>query len=150
MLSLSNLESTSKRRKRIGRGGDKGGTSGKGHKGQKARSGVSGELKGWFDGGQMGLARRLPKRGFSNNRFKKEFIIVNLQDLENKFSAGDTVDLKSLVKKGLIKAHGKVLIKILGFGALSKSLIVVADKLSKSAKEQIEKAGGKVELVREA
>lgn len=149
MLSLNNLKSTSKKRKRIGRGGDKGGTSGKGHKGQIARSGSPGELKAWFEGGQMNITRRLPKRGF-NNRFKKDVRIVNLQDIEERFSSGDTVNTQSLIEKNLVKTGGKFYVKILGTGKLTKKLTVCADKLSKSAVEQIEKAGGKVELVREA
>lgn len=149
MLSLNNLESISKKRKRVGRGGDKGGTSGKGHKGQKARSGVPGELKSWFEGGQMSLSRRLPKRGFNNTRFQTEIKIVNLKDLEERFESGETVNLESLTNKGLLKGKGKFFVKVLGDGTLSKNLIIKVDKISKLAEEQVVKAGGKVELVRE-
>ena len=149
MLSLNNLKSVSKDRKRIGRGGDCGGTSGRGHKGQKARSGVGGELKPWFEGGQMALSRRLPKRGFVN-RFRKDVRIINLVDLETKFSDGDVVNLDSLVSKRMVKGKGKFFIKVLGNGSLTKKLIVQVDKVSKVAGELIVKAGGKVELVREA
>ncbi len=150
MLSLNKLESVSKKRKRVGRGGDKGGTSGRGHKGQGSRSGVGGELKSWFEGGQMSLTRRLPKRGFTNARFKKDVRIVNIKDLEERFESGDTVSMESLTTKGLLKGKGKFFVKVLGNGKLSKSLTVKVDKISKLANEQIERAGGKVELVREA
>ncbi|MBD3272900.1 50S ribosomal protein L15 [Candidatus Dependentiae bacterium] len=149
MLSLNKLESISKKRKRVGRGGDNGGTSGRGHKGQKARSGVGGELKPWFEGGQMSLTRRLPKRGFVNSKFKKEVKIVNLEDLEKRFAEGDTVDLSTLTNKGLLKGKGKYFVKVLGNGKLNKNLTVKVNKISKTAKEQIEKAGGTVELVGE-
>lgn len=149
MLSLNNLESITKKRKRVGRGGDLGGTSGRGHKGQKSRSGVGGELKPWFEGGQMSLTRRLPKRGFTNARFKKEFKIVNLKDLESRFDSGEVVSVESLAQKGLISGKGRFLVKILGNGNLSKSLTIQVAKISKLAKEQVEKAGGKVELLRE-
>jgi large subunit ribosomal protein L15 len=149
MLSLNNLESITKKRKRVGRGGDLGGTSGRGHKGQKARSGVGGELKPWFEGGQMSLTRRLPKRGFTNARFKKEFKIVNLKDLEDRFDSGEIVSAESLAQKGLVSGKGRFLVKVLGNGNLSKNLTIQVDKISKLAKEQVEKAGGKVELLRE-
>lgn len=149
MLSLNNLKSVSKDRRRVGRGGDHGGTSGRGHKGQKARSGVGGELKHWFEGGQMSLTRRLPKRGFVN-RFRKDVKIVNLVDLERKFTDGDLVNLESLMTKRMIKGKGNFFIKILGNGNLTKKLTVKVDKVSKLAGELIVKAGGKVELVREA
>ncbi len=145
MFQLNKLESTSKKRKRVGRGGDLGGTSGRGHKGQSARSGGV-AMKTWFEGGQMPLSRRLPKRGF-NNIFKKECQIINLKDLETRFSAGDVVNKEVLSKQGLVKGHKKFLIKILGNGELTKNLTVHADLFSKSAKEAIEKAGGKAESV---
>lgn len=145
MFQLNKLESTSKKRKRVGRGGDCGGTSGRGHKGQGSRSGGV-AMKTWFEGGQMPLSRRLPKRGF-NNIFRKECLIINLKDLEIKFSAGDVVNKETLSKQGLVKGHKKFLIKILGNGELTKNLTVHADLFSKSAKEAIEKAGGKAELV---
>ncbi len=150
MLSLNNLESTSKKRKRIGRGGDKGGTSGRGHKGQLARTGGSHKLGASFEGGQMPLVRRSPKKGFNNSRFKKEYRIVNLQELEEKFSADEIVNIESLTKKGIVKGKGEFFVKILGNGNLSKKLIVQVHKISETAKGQVEKVGGKVELVSEA
>ena len=96
----------------------------------------------------MPLSRRLPKRGF-NNRFKKDFKIVNLADLELKFENGDTVDRKSLIAKGLAKGKGRFLIKILGNGVLTKQLTVQSDSFSKSASEAISKAKGTVTLTKE-
>ena len=126
-------------KKRVGRGhaSGQGKTSGYGHKGQKARSGVKGA---GFEGGQMPLARRLPKRGF-NNIFRTEYAIVNLCTLEDNFDAGAVVDADALVAKGLLK---KTLagVKILGDGALTKKLTVNAAKFSATAKAAIEAAGG--------
>ena len=115
MLQLNELTKLKKNGKRIGRGGERGGTSGRGHKGQKSRSGVSGELKPFFEGGQMPLSRRLPTRGF-NNRFKKNVKVINLRDLEARFSANDVVNRESLFKIGLIKGKGKYYVKVLGHG----------------------------------
>jgi large subunit ribosomal protein L15 len=145
MLQLNNLDKLNKARKRVGRGGDKGGTSGKGHKGQKARTG--GLQKMGFEGGQMPLTRRLPKRGFTNI-FKKEFSIINLADLESRFISGDLVNKESLIQKGLIK-NNSVDVKILGNGTLSKKLTVEADGFSKSAQEAIKRAGGDFKLSKE-
>ena len=131
------------RKKKIvgrGQGSGHGTTSGKGHKGQQARSG--GKTYGGFEGGQMPLYRRLAHRGFSNYPFKKEWQIVNLCDIEKKYSAAETVDMASLHKKGLIKGIAPV--KILAHGELSKSLIFKVAAISASAKEKIEKAGGSV------
>jgi large subunit ribosomal protein L15 len=116
-------------------------TSGKGHKGQKARSG--GSIRLGFEGGQMPLIRRLPKRGFNNNEFKKNIGVVNLRDLNEKFESGATVDEKALRAAGLVRGtiHG---VKILATGDLSKKLTIVAAKVSAAAKEKIEKAGGSV------
>ncbi len=143
MLQLSDLIKLKKTRKRVGRGGDRGGTSGKGHKGQRSRSGFSGELKAFFEGGQMPLPRRLPARGF-NNFAKKDVRIVNIKSLEAKFQSGDVVDRESLKKVGILKGRGTYLIKILGVGKLTKALNVKVDKVSKAAKQIIEAAGGKV------
>lgn len=137
-----------KNKKRVGRGPGSGlgKTSGRGHKGQKSRSGYSG--RPGFEGGQMPLQRRLPKRGFTNI-FKKEWIEVNLSDLE-KLEAADAITPEFMVDQGLIKKshltrfHGVV---ILGRGEVSKSLNVTAHRFSKSAKEKIEAAGGTVTLV---
>ena len=147
MLSLQNLEKTTEKRKRIGRGGDQGGTSGKGHKGQKARSG--GNISPAFEGGQMALSRRLPKRGFNNKRFATQVQIINLQDLQHHFEDGATVDRAALFGKRLVKKTGNVLIKVLGKGTLSKKLTIRLDLMSKSAREAIIQAGGKVQGVEE-
>ena len=133
------------RRKRLGIGesSGKGKTSGKGHKGQKARSG--GSIRPGFEGGQMPLYRRLPKRGFNNNAFKTFYGVVNLDSLEKIFSAGDTVSEESLRKAGLVKGRFDG-VKILGRGELTKALKVHADEVSATAREKIEKAGGTVTL----
>ena len=131
--------------KRIGRGHGSGSgkTAGKGHKGQKARSG--GSIRPGFEGGQMPLQRRMPKRGF-NNIFAKEYVTVNVSALEERFEAGATVDAESLMACGLVK-DAKDGIKILGNGELTKSLTVKAVKFTTAAQEKIEKAGGKAEVI---
>ena len=148
MLQLNELTKLKKNGKRIGRGGERGGTSGRGHTGQKSRSGVYGELKPFFEGGQMPLSRRLPTRGF-NNRFKKNVKVINLRDLEARFSANDVVNRESLFKIGLIKGKGKYYVKVLGNGELTKPLDVQVDAISKSAAMAIEKSGGKLKLTNE-
>ena len=133
-------------RKRLGRGigSGLGKTSGKGHKGQWARSG--GGVRPGFEGGQMPLIRRIPKRGF-NNHFKKAYSIVNLSVLEG-FEANSVVDMEVLFEKGLIKVvKDSVGLKVLGNGTLSKALTVKAKAFSAAAKEAIEKAGGKAEQI---
>jgi large subunit ribosomal protein L15 len=117
-------------------------TSGKGHKGQKARSG--GSIRLGFEGGQMPLIRRLPKRGFNNAAFHKRYAIVNLDDL-NAFKAGTAVNEQLLRESKLVRGHF-VGIKILGDGELKHGLNVEADKISAAAREKIEKAGGKITL----
>jgi large subunit ribosomal protein L15 len=117
-------------------------TSGKGNKGQKARSG--GSIRLGFEGGQMPLIRRLPKRGFNNAAFHKRYAIVNLDDL-NAFKAGATVNEKLLRESKLVRGHF-VGIKILGDGELKHELKVEADKISTTAREKIEKAGGTITL----
>jgi len=132
-------------RKRVGRGPGSGSgkTAGRGSKGQKSRSGYS---RRWgFEGGQMPLVRRIPKRGFTNI-FRVEFQVVNFRDLERVFSEGDTVSPEILVEKGLVRG-GKRPIKVLADGDLSKKLIVQAHKFSGSARAGIEKAGGSCEVV---
>jgi large subunit ribosomal protein L15 len=128
--------------KRLGQGesSGKGKTSGKGHKGQKARSG--GSIRLGFEGGQMPLIRRLPKRGFNNAAFKKEYAIVNLSEL-NVFDDGATINEAVLLEANLIrgKYHG---VKVLADGELTKKLTVSVDKVSATAREKIEKAGGTV------
>lgn len=130
--------------KRIGRGhgSGQGKTAGKGHKGQKARSG--GVVRPGFEGGQTTLARRIPKRGF-NNIFRTEYATVNVSDLE-KFVDGTVVDAELLKASGLIKKELDG-VKILGNGELTKNLTVKAAKFTAAAKEKIEKAGGKAEVM---
>lgn len=145
MLNLSNLspqEGSRRPRKRLGRGHGTGHgkTSGRGHKGYKARSGSG--IRPGFEGGQMPLQRRLPKRGFTNI-FKKEYAVLNVKDLE-KLDDGTTVDRKLLVDAGLIKKK-YTLVKILGDGEISKSLTLAVDKVSEGARKKIEAAGGKIE-----
>ena len=132
------------KRTRVGRGVGSGigKTSGRGHKGQKARSG--GGVRRGFEGGQTPLARRLPKRGFTNFN-RKEYAIVNVETL-NRFEDGATVNAAALIEAGVIKKELSGL-KVLGNGELTKKLTVEAVKFSKSAKEAIEKAGGKVEVL---
>ena len=141
---LSPVEGSKKNSKRIGRGHGSGWgkTAGKGHKGQKARSG--GGVRPGFEGGQMPLQRRIPKRGF-NNIFDKEIVAVNLSAL-NRFEDGAVVDTQALLDKGIVKNKFDG-IKILGNGNLTKKLEVKAAALSASAKEKIEAAGGKAEVV---
>jgi large subunit ribosomal protein L15 len=117
-------------------------TSGKGHKGQKARSG--GSIRLGFEGGQMPLIRRVPKRGFNNANFKTRFAIVNLDTL-NAFESGATIDEQSLLAAGVIRRPYDQ-IKILGSGELTKKLTIVAHKASETAKAAIEKAGGSLTL----
>ena len=141
---LSPVEGSKKDAKRIGRGhgSGQGKTAGKGHKGQKARSGKG--IRAGFEGGQMPLQRRVPKRGF-NNIFAKEIVAINVGSLE-KFENGAIVDEQSLIKMGLVK-NGFDGIKILGNGNLTKKLDVKVTAFSASAKEKIESAGGKAEVV---
>ncbi|MCC8072877.1 MAG: 50S ribosomal protein L15 [Clostridiales bacterium] len=142
---LSPAEGSKKSAKRIGRGtaSGQGKTSGKGQKGQKSRAGYS--RRPGFEGGQMPLQRRVPKRGF-NNIFATEYAIVNLTDLDKRFEDGATVDAQSLVECGLLK---KTLdgVKVLGNGEITKALTVKVAKISESAKAKIEAAGGKVEVL---
>ncbi len=129
-------------RKGRGHGSGNGKTAGKGHKGQNARSG--GGVRPGFEGGQMPLARRLPKRGF-NNIFATQYATINVSDLE-KFEDGAVVDAAAIKEAGLLK---KTLdgVKILGNGEVTKKLTVKATAFSDSAKEKIEKAGGKAEVI---
>ena len=131
-----------KRRRILGRGqgSGRGTTSGKGNKGQKARSG--GKTYPGFEGGQMPLFRRLAQRGFSNYPFRKEWQIVNLGQIENHFESGETVELVTLHKKGLVKGNEPV--KILAQGDFTKKLSFKVAAASAQAKEKIEKAGGDI------
>jgi large subunit ribosomal protein L15 len=132
------------KRKRVGRGpgSGHGKTSCRGHKGLNARSG-GGVLPG-FEGGQMPLKRRLPKRGF-HNLFKKQYVLLNVRDLL-RFEQGSVVDLKALVTSGLIKSTSTP-IKLLGEGTINYPLTLQIHAFSKSAKEKVEAAGGKVEMI---
>ena len=140
---LRPVEGSTSAPKRVGRGTGSGlgKTSAKGHKGQKARSGSK---KNGFEGGQMPLARRLPKRGFTNI-WGTEYTIVNVEDL-NKFEAGTVVDQALLEEAGVVK-QVKDGIKVLGQGSLNVALTVKADKFSGSAVQKIEAAGGKAEVI---
>ncbi len=142
---LAPAAGSTKEVKRIGRGHGSGNgkTAGKGHKGQKARSG--GSIRPGFEGGQMPLQRRMPKRGF-NNIFAKEFAAVNVSELEKRFEDGAEVDAQALIEAGAIK-NVKDGVKILGNGELTKKLTVKAAKFTATAKEKIEKAGGKAEVM---
>ena len=143
---LSPAIGSTRETKRLGRGigSGLGKTSGKGHKGQWARSG--GGVRPGFEGGQMPLIRRIPKRGF-NNHFSKVYSIVNLSVLEG-FEANSVVDMQVLNEKGLIKViKGSIGLKVLGNGTLTKALTVKAASFSASAKDAIEKAGGTVEQI---
>ena len=141
---LKKPEGSTKAPKRIGRGQGtgQGTTAGRGMNGQNSRSG--GGVRLGFEGGQMPLYRRLPKRGFTN-KWAKEFVEVNVKDL-NRFEDGAVVDIDALLAAGLV---GKKLdgLKVLGNGELEKKLTVKAEKFSKSAVEKIEKAGGKAEVI---
>jgi len=134
-----------KARKRLGRGTSSGTgkTSGKGHKGQNARSG--GGVKPYFEGGQLPLFRRLPKRGFSNAMFKTRYATINVSDL-NRFEDGSTITPELLKDTGLIKKELSG-IKVLGSGTLEKKLTVRAHVFSNTAKEKIETSGGKAEVI---
>lgn len=147
MIRLHNLRPRPGSRHRvkrlgIGESSGHGKTSGKGHKGQKARSG--GSIRLGFEGGQMPLIRRLPKRGFNNAAFHKTYAVVNLDDL-NRFEAGATVNEQSLRDAKLIRGNFAG-VKILGDGELKHGLTIEADKVSASAREKIVKAGGTVTL----
>lgn len=141
---LSPAEGSTKERKRVGRGhgSGQGKTAGKGHKGQNARSG--GGVRPGFEGGQMPLARRIPKRGF-NNIFATKYAVINVSDLD-KFVDGAVIDAEMLKATGIIKQPLDG-IKILGNGNITKKLTVKAAAFSKTAQEKIEKAGGKVEVI---
>jgi large subunit ribosomal protein L15 len=147
MLKLNNLgvpKGATKDKKRRGRGpgSGTGKTGGRGHKGQNARSG--GGMAPWFEGGQMPLNRRLPKRGFTNI-FKKSFQLVNLDDLEARFDASVPVNVASLAEVGLVKYPNRP-VKLLGRGKVEKSFQIEVAKASKSAIAAVEAAGGTVTI----
>lgn len=146
MINLSNLSpapGSTHSRKRLGRGtsSGQGKTAGKGQKGQNSRAG--GGVRVGFEGGQMPLSRRLPKRGFKNV-FAKNIAVVNVSDLDI-FDANSVVDIKALCDKRLVRGNVDG-VKILGNGEISKSLKVIVDAVSASAREKIEKAGGSIEV----
>ena len=140
--TLSPNEGATRNKKRLGRGHGSGlhKTAGKGQKGQKARTGHHGIPKPGFEGGQTAMARRIPKRGFTNYRFKDKIFAVNVGDLSARFDAG-TVTIENLKEKGLVPRSAG-LIKILGDGKLDKKLTVVAHFFSASAQEKLQKHGG--------
>ncbi len=142
---LTSVPGANTERKRIGRGHGSGWgkTAGKGHKGQKARAGRG--MRPGFEGGQMPLQRRIPKRGF-NNIFAKDIVCVNLAALDRKFSDGAVVDIDALRSAGLVKNSFDG-VKILSNGNLTKKLTVKATAFSEAAKQKIEAAGGKAEVV---
>ena len=147
-MKLENMkpaEGATTKKVRVGRGigSGIGKTSGKGHKGQNARSG--GGVRPGFEGGQLPLFRRLPKRGFNNYEFRTEYAIVNVGDL-NDFKDGSVIELSNLKESGLVKKE-KDGIKILGNGELTKKLTVKANKFSSTARVKIENAGGKIEVI---
>lgn len=137
---------STKDRKRIGQGtgSGTGKTSGKGHKGQKARAG--GGVRPGFEGGQMPLYRRTPKRGFSNFRFAKNYQIVNVADLESRFEAGTDVTVNELYRAGLVRYLTKP-VKVLGEGQINKNLNIHVNAFSRQAAEKIQAVGGKAEVV---
>lgn len=144
--TLSPAQGAKHRKKIVGRGvgSGMGRTSTRGSKGQKARSG-DGKMS-WFEGGQMSIVRRMPKRGFSHAAFRKEYEIVNLSSIESKFDAGAEINAETLKNAGIIK-KGK-LVKILANGDLKKNFTVKANAFSKAAQDKIAKAGGKAEVVK--
>lgn len=144
---LQPAEGSTRNRKRKGRGhsAGQGKTCGKGHKGQKARAG--GSTARGFEGGQMPLHRRLPKRGFRNDRFRKEWLTLNVGDLA-RYEAGSTIDLARLREDGLIRGRGRYRgLKILGKGELTVALTVKADQFTRGAEAVITSAGGTIEVI---
>ena len=147
---LSAPQGANKKPKRVGRGSSSGlgTTAGKGNKGQQSRSG--GKTYVGFEGGQMPLYRRIAHKGFSNYPFKKEYVCINVEQLDAKYNDGETVNKESLVAKGFISSKKTALVKVLGNGDVKKKLTVEVDKVSESAKAKIEKAGGSVKVAAEA
>jgi large subunit ribosomal protein L15 len=148
-IGLNNLKGptgATHKKKRVGRGPGSGlgKTAGRGNKGQKSRSGYS--RKRGFEGGQMPLHRRLPKRGFTNT-FKREWAEVNLSELENLFEANTAITPEALVEKGLVRKSMQKSIVILGKGEIKKALSINAHRFSAAAKQKIEAAGGKAEVI---
>lgn len=152
MLKLDTLKRLVKKRKRIGRGGSRGGTSGRGHKGQKARTGDHAIGYG-FEGGQMPLSRRIPKRGFSNKRFAKKFVTINIKDLEGRFVDGAEITIEKLVEQRLVptqsslKGAQRPLVKLLGDGTLTKKFTVYVNAASQQAQSIVSQAGGIIHIL---
>lgn len=147
-MELHNLKpapGAKRAKKRVGRGPGSGNgkTAGRGHKGQKSRSGYS--RRYGFEGGQMPLVRRIPKRGFTNI-FRQEFQVVNLRDLERVFADGDAVDAETMAANGLVRSATQP-VKVLATGELTKKLTVKAHKFSGAARSKIEEAGGSCEVL---
>lgn len=155
---LRPAEGSKRDRKRIGRGHGTGWgkTAGKGHNGQKQRSGTY--VSAAFEGGQMPLIRRVPKRGFSNSAFQKDVVVINIKDIVDKFDVNEEVTLETLVEKRIVKGANFIvkecgcriytsILKLIGDYELEKALKVKAHKVSKGAKASIEKVGGSVELL---
>lgn len=143
MDELRAPEGAVKKKRIVGRGNGstRGGTSGRGSNGQNARSG--GGVRPGFEGGQMPLYRRIARRGFSNYPFKVEYKCINLREIEQKYSDGDTVNLETLKEKGIVKGKD-IKIKILGEGEFTRKVTVDVEKVSAGAQAKIEKAGGNV------
>ena len=141
--SLSNVPGTHRRKKRVGcgEGSGRGKTSTRGQKGQKSRAG--GTVRPGFEGGQMPLYRKLPHRGFNNFKFRTDYALVNIADLEKVHAT--EIDKDQLVEAGLVRKNCK-LIKILGQGEITKAIIITADKFSASAQSKIEAAGGTIKI----
>ena len=149
ITDVNNMVKAHKRRKRVGRGAASGSgkTAGRGQKGAGSRAGYS--MNTGFIGGQSPLRQRFRKRGFNNANFRTEYIPINLKWIEDNFESGATVDVAAIEGKG-IKVGRKGLVKILGNGEVSKAINVNAHAFSAAAKDKIEKAGGKVEVIAEA
>ena len=142
MLKLSSLVKLTRDRKRVGRGGSRGGTSGRGNKGQKARSG--GAVPARFEGGQMPIHRRLPKRGFNNSLFETKYQIVSLEKIENWFSE-EVISFDMLSKK--LRLQRGDLLKVLHTGTLTKKKIIEVHACSQAARKAIEAVGGEIKLI---
>lgn len=147
ITNITGKAGADKRRKRVGRGkgSGHGKTSTRGTKGAGARTGTPGTM-GLKEGGQTPLFKRLPKRGFSNFRFRTVYQIVNVGDLEKAFEAGATVDAQALANAGLIR-NAKDLLKVLGDGQLTKRFVVQANKVTRQAEEKVKAAGGEIKVV---
>ena len=143
---LSPVQGSRRAAKRLGQGigSGTGKTAGKGNKGHKSRTG--GGVRPGFEGGQMPLARRIPKRGFNNARFAKEYQIVNLESLAEKFESGREIAVQDLYNAGLIRTLSQP-VKVLAGGEVDKPLTVRVNAISQSARQKIEAAGGKVEVI---